>query len=67
MPDIAKFIDEDWSSIEFSKCGNEVLVTIDNQGSHVNDLTYFSLTKDNLSNLVPKLTALLIQLEDKGE
>jgi hypothetical protein len=62
MPAIV-FSDANGASIEFSKYPDDVLVTIDDRGPHVDDLTYFSLTRDDLSKLIPKLTELLAELE----
>lgn len=67
MPNIAKFINSEHDSIEFTECSGDILVAIDNQGPHVNDLAYYLLNKSDLVHLVSKLTALLAQLEEKGE
>ena len=67
MPNIVKFINSEHDSIEFTECSGDILVAIDNQGPHVNDLAYYSLTKSDLVHLVSKLTALLAKLEEKGD
>ena len=62
-----EFRNDDGGSIEFSRQLDEILVTIEDFGAYVDCPTYFHLTKNDLAKLVPKLQALLKQLEGESK